>query len=196
MNKFTSIFSYNAYTDEQLLQCIREGDESAFDELYRRYWVPLFDAACKRLDDTQEAEDIVQEVFIRLWMRKHELAIDNVPAYLHTAVRYNVLSYFSRHKATLSFYEPFEAMLAGADTPEDRFIAKELLDLVCAYAETLSARKRQILLLHIRNRLSTREIAETLNITQKSVQNQLAAALHGLRKSLIPIILAIITTRF
>jgi RNA polymerase sigma-70 factor (ECF subfamily) len=187
---------YSAHTDEQLLQCVRDGDEPAFDELYRRYWIPLYDAAYKRLDDRQQAEDIIQDVFIRLWIRKQDLAIDNVAAYLHTAVRYNVLSYFTRHKATSSFCAPFEIMLTESETPEERFMAKELLELVYAYAETLSERKRQIFLLHIKSRLSTKEISEVLSITQKSVQNQLGSVLHGLRKSLIPVILAIIAARF
>jgi len=187
---------YSTHTDEQLLQYIQGGDEHAFDELYRRYWLPLYDAAYKRLTDRHQAEDIVQEVFIRLWIRKHELAINDLPAYLHTAVRYNILSYFTRHKTTLDFYEPFEAMFTEVSTPEQHLIAKELLALIYAYADTLSDRKRQIFLLHIQSRLSTKEIAGVLGITQKSVQNQLRAALHGLRKSLIPILLAIITTRF
>jgi RNA polymerase sigma-70 factor (ECF subfamily) len=190
------MFLDSAQTDEQLLEDIRHGDQSAFDELYRRHWISLYDAAFKRLDNRQQAEDIVQEIFIRIWIRRQELAINNVAAYLHTAVRYKVLSYFSRNKDASNFYEPFEATLTETDTPEQCLIAKELLELVYDFAETLSDRKKQIFLLHIKNKLSTKEIAEVLGITQKSVQNQLGPTLQGLRKGLIPLIIAIMATHF
>lgn len=185
---------FNAHSDEQLLQYIQKGDEQAFDALYRRYWVSLFDSACKRLDNKQQAEDIVQEVFTRLWIRRKELQIDNVAAYLHTAVRYNVISYLTRDKTTLAFYEPFEWMFTETDTPEVQFRIKELYALVYAYAETLSERKKQILLLYIKNKLSTKEIAEELGISQKSVQNQLGTTLSALRKSFSSVILILIAS--
>lgn len=188
--------SYHDHADEQLLQCIRNGEEPAFDELYRRYWEPLYHTARKRLDDDQQAEDIVQEVFIRLWIRKEALEIDNLVAYLHTAVRYNILSYFTRHKPTLAFFEPFEAMLTDTDDPEQCLIAKQMLELVHAYADTLSERKKEIFLLHFTGKLTTKEIALTLGITQKAVQNQLGTAIHGLRRSLIPFIITIIMLKF
>lgn len=187
---------YGAHSDEQLLRCLQEGEEPAFDELYRRYWRPMYDAACKRLGNDGQAEDIVQEVFIRLWIRKQDLKVDNIGAYLHTAVRYRILSYLSRHKPVQAFFGPFEAMLSESDTPEARLMAKDLMELVYAYAETLPARKRQVFMLHINGVQSTREIAERLGITQKTVQNQLGAALHGLRRNLIPVIMAILSANF
>lgn len=183
-------------TDEQLLEYMSNGNRLAFDELYRRHWLSLYDNAYKRLENRQQAEDIVQEIFIRLWIRRQELAIKKVEAYLHTAVRYKVLTYFSRHKEASNFYEPFEATLTDTDTPEQHLIAKQSLELIYDYAETLSERKKQIFLLHIKNKLSSREIAEALGITQKSVQNQLGPALQGLRKSLIPLIIVLIVTHF
>lgn len=188
--------SYQDHADEQLLQCIRNGEESAFDELYRRYWEPLYNSARKRLDNDHEAEDIVQEVFIRLWIRREELEINHVIAYLHTAVRYNILTYLTRHKTEIAFFEPFETMLADSGDPEQCLIAKQKLELMYAYADTLSERKKQIFLLHIKGKLTTKEIALALGITQKAVQNQLGTALHGLRRSLIPLVITIIMLKF
>lgn len=181
-----------AQTDEQLLERIRLGNRLAFDELYLKYWMILYDAAYKRLNDRQLSEDIVQNVFTRLWVRREELAIDKVGAYLHSAVRYKVLSYFSRNKSTSSFYEPFETLLTELDTPERHLLAKELLDLIYDFADTLSERKRQILLLHVKKELSTKEIAEIMGVTQKTVQNQLGPILKHLRKSLILLVLIVI----
>lgn len=184
---------YDTLSDEQLFLSIKEGDELAFNTLYQRYWQLLYQAAFRRLENGQQAEDIVQEVFIRLWTRKENLSIENVSSYLHTAVRYSVLSFFSRHKTTYAFYEPFEGMLGEGHSPEEHLMAKELLELAYAYAETLSSRKKQILLLHLKGSRSTKEIADILGITQKTVQNQLGTALQGLRRNLIPLIIAVLS---
>src|SRR5690625_3255128 len=151
-------------TDELLLEYICRGNRLAFDELYRRYWMTLYDAAFKRLNDQQLTEDIIQDIFIQIWIRRKVLSIDNVAAYLHTAVRYKVLTYFSRNKGKSTFYEPFEEMLTEINTPEKYLQAKELLGLIHDFAETLSERKKQILLLHTKKELSTKEIAEKLEI--------------------------------
>lgn len=185
--------AYSSHTDEQLIALLHDSNEAAFNELYRRYWLSLYDEAYKRLSDHEQAEDIIQDIFIRLWIRRDNLEIHNISGYLHTAVRYSVLSYITRHKSTFSFFEPFETILKETELPDEKLMAKELLNLVYLYAETLSDRRKQIFLLYVKNRLSTKEIAETLDITQKSVQNQLGTALGGLRKLLIPIILWLVT---
>jgi RNA polymerase sigma-70 factor (ECF subfamily) len=70
-----------------------------------------------------------------------------------------------------------------------------LQELVYRYADTLPVKKRQIFLLHVRNKLSTREIAGELQISQKTVQNQLGSALQGLKTNLAPVVLVILSTR-
>jgi RNA polymerase sigma-70 factor (ECF subfamily) len=190
------MFSYRDHADEQLLRDIRNGEEPAFDELYSRYWEPLYLYARRRLDDDQQAEDIVQDVFVRLWIRKEELEINDIAAYLHSAVRYTILSYLSRHRKGLTFFAPFETMLTDIDDPEQCMIAKQSLELMYAYIDTLSERKKQIFLMHITGRLSTKEIASMLGITQKAVQNQLGTALHGLKRSLIPFVITLIMLKF
>lgn len=182
--------------DDALLHNLAAGDGAAFTELYKRYWTSLYDAAYKRIESRQEAEDIVQEVYIRLWQRRQEVVIKDIGAWLHTAVRYGVLSRIARDKSSLTgFYEPFKSVLLEADAADSHLIAKELLEMIYAYADTLSARKKQIFLLFVKNKLSTREIAEELQISQKAVQNQLGTALHGLKTNVLPTILAVMAAQ-
>jgi RNA polymerase sigma factor (sigma-70 family) len=186
---------YHSYTDEHLVTLLKNSDDDAFTEIYSRYWLVLLDAAYKRLKNREQSEDILQEVFVRLWVRRQDQEIEKLAAYLHTAVRYNVLSYVARHRMVLGFFEPFEAILLETDTPDSQLLAKELLELVYAYAETLSERKKQIFLLRVKDKLSTKEIAAELGISQKSVQNQLGTALQGLQTKLSSIMLIVIATR-
>ena len=70
-------------------------------------------------------------------------------------------------------------------------LEKELLDLVQSYINSLPEKRKQIFLLHIKDNLSTKEIAERLNISQKTVQNQLGTSMQGLHTRIAPIIIAI-----
>jgi RNA polymerase sigma-70 factor (family 1) len=186
----------SAYTDDELVAQLRAGDRMAFEAIYRRYWPLLYAIAYKRLADQEQTADVLQEVFARCWIKREALQIHHLPAYLSSAVRYEVIRYLTRTKTALSFFEPFEALLLEGETPEERLIAKELQELVYKYADTLPVKKRQIFLLHVRNKLSTREIAGELQIAQKTVQNQLGSALQGLKTHLAPVVLVILSTRF
>ncbi|MBK0378464.1 RNA polymerase sigma factor [Mucilaginibacter segetis] len=89
-------------TDKELLTQIRHDDHDAFDILFDRYWQQLFKSACARLDDNDTAQDIVQEIFIKLWQRRASLNIDGpLENYLHSAVRLSVISHYRSKKVTV-----------------------------------------------------------------------------------------------
>lgn len=180
------------HTDFYLLDRVSGGDSTAFEAIYLRYWRPLLNAAYKRLKDKQRAEDIVQNVFLGLWNRRDHLNILSLSAYLHGAVRYEVLKYISRSKGTLYFHSLLEDVVMDAAGADTKVLSAEMMELVYAYARTLPAKRRNIFLLHLQHNLSTRQIADTLQITQKTVQNQLRTALNGLQAEGFPAILAIL----
>lgn len=185
------MIAYTNYTDNELTTLIHNGDEPAFAELYNRYWLELYDTAYMRLRNKEQVEDIIQDIFIKLWIRRAELQIQNPQAYLHTAVRFRVFNYVERKSAHESFYEPFESIAYSSSPADEKILEKELLDLVHAYIEALPDKRKQIFLMHIKENLSTKEIAERLNISQKTVQNQLATSMQGLHNKIAPIIIAI-----
>jgi RNA polymerase sigma-70 factor (family 1) len=183
------------YTDEELVCRLQQGDRAAFENIYKRYWPLLYTIAFRRLFDKERAEDVLQEVFARLWVKREGLAIHHLKAYLSGMVRYEVIRLLTRTPAATVFFEPFESLLLEAETPDEKIIAKELYEWVFRYADTLPPKKKEIFLLHIGYKYSTKEIAEKLEISQKTVQNQLGSALQGLRTGLTPLILAILSSR-
>ena len=77
--------------DASLVSLIQQNDREAFAILYDQYWKQLLSYAGKRLVLPQDAEEVVQEVFVSLWERRHTLDISgSLDAYLHTAVRYRI----------------------------------------------------------------------------------------------------------
>lgn len=173
-------------SDEQLLRQMGVGDRESFKIIYQRYWLPLYQAAYKRLANHHQAEDIVQEIFIKLWERRKELNITYLEAYLHTAVRYRVYNYVAREVAADSFYEPFEQLALASAEADAALIEKELLQLANAYIAMMPRKRRRIYDLYFKENLSTGEIAERLKISQKTVQNQLGNAIKGLRAQVLP----------
>lgn len=184
------------YNDNELLVLLTQDNRAAFELLYRRYWLQLFDAAYQRLKDSQQAEDIVQDIFVSIWTRRAVLKIENLSAYLHAAVRFRVFNYVARDAVSASFYEPFEAIAVQSAWADGHLMEKEMISLLNSYIKTLPEKRRQIFLMHIRENLSTKEIAEQLRVSQKTVQNQLGTALHGFRTHVLPLILFFLTTTF
>lgn len=168
------------YTDSSLLGFLAKGEQWAFETLYRRYWRTLFNSAYKRLKDLQQSEDVIQNVFMRLWNNRSQLDIKFLPAYLNVAVRYEVLKLVSQSKTKQYFHNLLDEIVIEPGSSDQKILCEELADLVYAYAQTLPRKRRNILMLHLQKNSSTKEIAGLLNISQKTVQNQLRTALNGL----------------
>ncbi len=179
------------HTDTYLLDQLSKSDQNAFKIIYLRYWRPLLNGAYKRLDDRQQAEDVVQNVFLALWNKRAYLEIHCLSAYLHTAVRYEVLSLIARSKTNTCFYSIMEDVVLDAESADTKLLSAEMMDIVLAYAQTLPRKRREIFVLRLQDSLSTKQIAATLGITQKTAQNQLRTALNGLHARIIPTILVI-----
>lgn len=80
-----------------LVSLIRQGDREAFSILFEQFWKSLLSYAGKRLVLPQDAEEVVQEVFVNLWERRESLQINSsIDAYLHTAVRYKIYNRYPR----------------------------------------------------------------------------------------------------
>ncbi|WP_341838110.1 sigma-70 family RNA polymerase sigma factor [Chitinophaga pollutisoli] len=178
------IKQYNKAEDMMLLAEIRDGNSSAFDALYDKYWELVYAAAYKRLKDAVYAKDITQDIFLQLWLRREELDIDNLASYLFIAVRNNVFKWLDKTQR----YIPMPELLADLDKAMDQadaeLLKKELMVKYEAVVDTLTPGQREIFRLRYHDDLSTNEIANRLNISRKTVQNQLRKSVVILRSSL------------
>jgi RNA polymerase sigma factor (sigma-70 family) len=183
------------YTDGELVQLLQQGERWAYDAIYEKWWKACINAAHARLKLREESEDIVQNIFIRLWIKRNSLAILDLKGYLMAAVHFEVVKFLTRHKENLHFERPFEEMLAETHSPDEHLREKNLLELLIAYSSTLTPSRRQILLLFIQDKLTTREIADTLDISQKTVQNQLRTAILELQEKLPKALILLLLTK-
>lgn len=176
--------SFTSYDDRRLVSLINEGEEGALTTLYQRYWKQLYHSVFQRLKNHEQAQDIVQDVFTDLWHRRGQVVIDNIGGYLQTACKFQVYKLVARKKTGPAFFELFEAVSGGSYDAEEKIRQKDLLELVAKWIETLPEKRRMIFTLHYVNGLSTQEIADKLNLSPKTVRNQLGNSLESFRTEL------------
>lgn len=173
--------SYSDRSIEELFFSVRQRDPLAFEELYSRTWKDLFSIAYKRLRDEDTCKDILQEIYIDLWNRAPDLEVVNIKSYLSTATRYKIISHISRSSGKSHVFEHLEYMLESYDKADHSLNKKELQRIVDLWIDTLPKKRKEIFLLKIESNKTTNEISSELNISRKTVQNQLHTALSGLK---------------
>ena len=179
--------------DNLLLQQINDGNETAFDLLYEKYWAVAYAAAYKRLKDQDQAKDIVQEIFIHIWVKKETLSINNFPAYLNIAVRNRVFKVLAKQTHNHPFFETLDNLPATYLQADYNLIWKEFFQSYEALLNSLPQQRKTIFRMRFQEDVPTNDIANKLGISKKTVQNQLSLAFDQLKLSLIHLLtLAII----
>ena len=167
-------------SEKLLLQQLKESDEHALTLLYKTHWQSLFLSAYSLLKDKKASEDIVQEIFMQLWLRRETLDVrESLKTYLSTAVRYQVFHHIRKASKKLLLHEKQDHRLAGS--PDENLLRKDLYGQVHKAVEVLPERCRMIYRLSREEQLSHKEIANRLNISIKTVENQLTIALRRVK---------------
>ncbi|KQC02834.1 RNA polymerase subunit sigma-24 [Pedobacter sp. Hv1] len=182
----------NIVDEQSLFALLRQGDESAFEQIYKLYWAQLFNTAYKRLPETEKCKDIIQNVFTDLWNRRATLDLANPAAYLHTAVRFQVLKQISKNSKSSAFTATFETELISPLATDGEVLEKEVRVLIELFIKALPQKRREMFLMHYFKGLSTSQIATQLNVSQKTVQNQLTTASNALRLRLTQLLLSML----
>lgn len=176
--------SVNNVGDNELLLQLSEGNKHAFDILYDRYWKLVFNTAFKRLNDMERSQDIAQDVFVQLWIRGTASPIENLPAYLNVAARNGVFKHLEKERKYSTLPDTVE-LEAGRDEADAKILHEEFLEAFDQLIESLPSQQRIIFRMRFEDDLSSQEIADRLQISPKTVRNQLGKALNRLKSSLM-----------
>lgn len=175
--------SYFSYSDEDLFFLLKEEDHDAFTEIYNRYSGILYAHILKRLQDPEEAMDIVQELFTYLWQKKEEIEITSyLSGYLYTSVRNRVINNIAHKDITSQYYDFKRNSSHYIVSSTDHLVReKQLSDIIEKEISALPERMREVFELSRFHHLSHREIANRLNITELTVKKHVNKALRILR---------------
>ncbi|WP_051584794.1 RNA polymerase sigma factor [Pedobacter jeongneungensis] len=177
------ISDYSIYDDSKLTSLLIERDNRAFSEIYSRYWPILYKHAFRMLKEEHESEDVVQEVFTKLWHKAPSLQADiSIGAYLYISTRNAILNFFSKNKVHHAYLEDLGHFLEQAQEITDHRIRERILSkLIEAEIEKLPPRMREVFELKRNKNLSYKEIAGVMNISELTVKTQMNKAITTLR---------------
>ena len=181
-------------TDTELLSALRQGEAAALDTLFRRHYVDLCRVALRIVSDEAAAEDIVQVMFTKLWTRRTKLPAE-IPAvgpYLRRSVRNRSLNYL-RDKKRLPIDDGELPELSADERmqPGAALESEELSHRLHRAIDRLPERCRLVFVMSKVEDMSHREIAEGLDISVKTVENQMTRAYKFLRQWLAFVLLLI-----
>ncbi len=185
--------------NETITALLAKRDESTFEQVFKTHFKSLHAYAFTILKDPDEAEEVVQQVFFRLWERSENLSIEGpVAAYLYRAVHNESLNLL-KHEKVKSTHRLHVAysMKNETDQASKKLAGGELEKKLHAALNELPEQCRTIFQLSRFNELKYREIADRLGISIKTVENQMGKALKLLRVKLVdflPFILLFFTT--
>jgi len=173
-------------TDIQLLNLIQADHEAAFKELYCRYWKHLYAFAFNRVRSREVAEEIVQDFLTNFWLNRHKLHIQtSFDGYIYTSIKNLVLNYFAREARKSQMLENIGASMSALDnSTEEVIMLHELRSVITREVSQLPVKCRSVFELSRLENKSNKEIAQTLGISEKTVEGHLSKAIKRLRISL------------
>ncbi len=162
-------------------QIARFDDQHAYKELFQSLYHYLYPFARTIVKEKESAEEVVSDVFIKVWEKRKELEkIDNLKVYLYVSTRNIAFNYLDKQKRSATFsIDDFQAEFTSVYfDPEQMLITADMLALIQKAIDQLPSKCRLIFKLAKEDGLKYKEIAEILNISAKTVENQVAIALH------------------
>jgi RNA polymerase sigma-70 factor (family 1) len=178
------------YSNQQLVNEIQQGNMAVFEFLYKKYYVFLCLIAGHIVRNPNDAEDIVSDVFVKLWNIRYEIEITtSIKAYLIKAVQNTSINYLKRSKSndkvTNSFISSaYEILAWKSDYQLGQLYEKDIIEILDKGIESLPEGCRQIFLLSRNEEMKYSDIASKLGITVNTVKTQMKIALARLRETL------------
>ena len=178
------------YTHQQLINGIKQGDVPAFEELYRQYYVFLCLIARHIVRNPSDAEEIVSDVFVKLWNIREKIEITtSIKAYLVKAVHNTSINFLDQSKISNKLTDSlnnsdYKLLAWDSDYPLGQLYEKEIMNILDHGINTLPDACRQIFILSRNENMKYSDIATKLGISINTVKTQMKIAFSRLRETL------------
>ncbi|MCY4562362.1 MAG: sigma-70 family RNA polymerase sigma factor [Flavobacteriaceae bacterium] len=169
--------------DFELWQLVLQGNQHAFDLFYKRHAADMFLYAMKILNNQVVCQDIVQNIFLDLWLKRYKKTIVSHKSYLLKAVKYQILKHLRDHKIELNPYD-LDGLYFSSDNASSEMEEKEILSVINSRVTRLPKRCQQIFILSRYQYKSNQLIATELGISVQAVKNQISKALSLIKRDL------------
>ncbi|PSL46639.1 RNA polymerase sigma-70 factor (ECF subfamily) [Chitinophaga niastensis] len=167
------------------------GDIASFKELMKAFSASLQYFACSIVCNQEEAEEIVADVFIKIWQqRQHLPSPENIKFYLFKAVKNTALNYLKSNGRRITHHAAWEIQVNRHknQNPEDILISKEQVTLIQSVIQSLPPRCRQIFILIKEDGLTYEQVAVLLDLSKATVNVQMTLAMKKIWAALDPVL--------
>ncbi len=171
--------------ETEIIASLKRGSVNAFESLFERYSQKLYRFSYSYLKSETEAEDVVQEVFLKIWKNRGSLKTEtSFQSYLFTIAFHSIQKSFNKKTQQQKFQLDLFELLVVENSPfEDQLDFEALLTRLNQLIEQLPTRRKEIFLKRKKEGKSIQLIASEMGISEKTVENQITEAMHSLRNA-------------
>jgi len=172
-------------TDKTLTHQLKANDQSAFQEIFRQHYPSACRAIRRFIRDNNTVEDLAQDVFVRFWERRHKIEVKtSIGAYIHRMAINEALSFLRKQKKFQQDNIDDFSFANKESSSIEVMEGQELQQKIKRGIDSLPPKCRTVFLLSRHEELSYKEIALKLEISVKTVENQMGKALRVMREHL------------
>ena len=172
--------------DYYYLKQLEQGSQDAFDALYLHYYPKLKGFMLSFIKDEEIAKDLSQDIFMKIWINKGTISsISNFSSYLFTCAKNAIYNYYQHNLIKEKYISTLQGLPDYADFMEENIFVNELNELITFAVANMPRKRREIFIMSREKGMSNQEIAEKLNISKRTIENQITLALAMLRKVVI-----------
>ncbi len=169
--------------EKNIFEELKNGNKNALKTIFDSYYRPLCNYAFQFINDTDQAEEVVQDLMVRLWEKRNTLTIGtSLKNYLYRSVRNQCINLIQHEKVKQLHAQKIKDALFTEEAADSYHLEPELMDRLEAGIEALPEKQREIFRLSREEGLKYREIAGQLHISLKTVEAQMGLALKTLRE--------------
>jgi RNA polymerase sigma-70 factor (family 1) len=173
--------------DEELMDLLRQNDPQALETLFNRYYRSLCQFCAVYIKDRAIAEEIIANLFMKVWDNRSETRVLNVKSYLFTSAKNLSLNHKKKKKEPVCAIEDTavqQLLLQDTNTPFKILSARESYNKMLSLINTLPSAQRQVLLMSRVDGMCKQEVADILGITVRTVETTLYQSIKKLRELL------------
>lgn len=170
--------------DELILESLRIGDQKAFSLLFEEQWFELYEIAYRKMQNHEDAQEVVQNLFVEIWEKREKLFISNPQNYLRVSLRNKCIDLIRSRIIQDRYVDHCKSFQQSLCQTQDEIDFKELSERVDKGVGNLPEKSRNIFALSRYEGLSTREIAKRIKLSEKAVEYHLTKALKILKAHL------------
>ena len=174
---------YSQDEAQALVKALKEGNQLAFSIVYKKYSAQNFSYASKYLLNKELAEDAVQNLFLKLWLKKEEIdETKPINRYLFTMLKNDLLNTLRDSKKNIYLLEDCLSMvLELEDNSQNENLKQEQMNIIQQALEQLSPQRRKVFEMKVSGKYSNQEIADKLNLSINTIKFQYSQSLKQIR---------------